>query len=168
MIHDVVTNAGPLMVFAKLNILHLLKDVCGKVRFPRSVWEECVTAGIRSGYSDAYTLRSFLTQNHWYPESIVIPAHLSSANLDLGEKEAIALAISHNAMLLMDEERGRHVARENDLSVHGSLWVLIRSYRSGLITEDQLRLYFRQITERTDIWISSSLCVRLLNQELGL
>ncbi|MDM8522942.1 hypothetical protein QUF80_06170 [Desulfococcaceae bacterium HSG8] len=138
MIHGVVTNAGPLMVFAKLNILHL-KEVCGKPVFPRSVWEECVTAGIRRGYSDAYTLRSFLAQNYWYPEgSIVIPAHLSSANLDLGEKEAIALALSHNAMLLMDEERGRHVARKNGLSVHGSLWVLIKSYRRGLITEDQL------------------------------
>jgi predicted nucleic acid-binding protein len=165
---EVVTNAGPLMLFAKLNILHLLKELCGKINFPRSVWEECVTAGIQLGFSDAYTLRSFLSQNHWHPESsILIPAHLLSANLDLGEKEAIALALSRNALLLMDEEEGRLVARQNGLSIHGSLWVLIKSYRRGLISEEQLRFYFRQVSERTDIWISPSLCVRLLNQELG-
>lgn len=165
---EVVTNAGPLMLFAKLNLLHLLKESYGNINFPRSVWEECVTAGIRLGFSDAYTLRSFLNQNHWYPESsTVVPAHLLSANLDSGEKEAIALAISRNALLLMDEEQGRCVARQNGLSVHGSLWVLIKSYRDGLISEEQLRFYFRQISERRDIWISPSLCVKLLNRELG-
>ena len=33
----VVSNAGPLMVLAKLNVLHLLKQPYGRVHFPRSV-----------------------------------------------------------------------------------------------------------------------------------
>jgi hypothetical protein len=28
---EVVTNAGPLMVFSKLNVRHLLKELCTKV-----------------------------------------------------------------------------------------------------------------------------------------
>jgi len=33
---NVVSNAGPLMVFSKLNILHLLKELYGQVEFPFS------------------------------------------------------------------------------------------------------------------------------------
>ena len=36
----VIANAGPLMALAKLNLLHLLKQLYGQVQFPRSVYEE--------------------------------------------------------------------------------------------------------------------------------
>jgi len=35
---NVVSNAGPLMVFSKLNVLHLLKGLYGRVEFPLSVY----------------------------------------------------------------------------------------------------------------------------------
>ncbi len=72
-----------------------------------------------------------------------------------------------NALLLMDEERGRKEARRYKVRVRGTLGVLIEAYRRGLITSDQLRLYFSQIEKRTDIWISPSLCRRLLKKVLG-
>ncbi len=31
---NVVSNAGPLMVFSKLNVLHLLKELYGRVELP--------------------------------------------------------------------------------------------------------------------------------------
>ena len=43
----VITNAGPLVALAKLNLLHLLKQLYGRVQFPRSVYEEVVIEGIR-------------------------------------------------------------------------------------------------------------------------
>jgi len=163
----VVSNAGPLMVFSKLNILHLLKQLYGQVVFPRAVYDECVISGIRQGFQDAFTLDLFLTQNRWQPDDCLqIPADVSSENLDRGEKEAISLAISYNATILMDEERGRRVARKKGLSVKGSLGILIQSYREKLISEDQLKLYFHQISKRKDIWISPELCNILLEKEL--
>ena len=45
-------------------------------------------------------------QNEWDPIKVFkIPADLQNFNLDRGEKESIALALSKNALLLMDEER---------------------------------------------------------------
>ena len=35
----VVSNAGPLMVLAKLNVLHLLKQLYGRVHFSQSVYD---------------------------------------------------------------------------------------------------------------------------------
>lgn len=165
---NVVSNAGPLMVFSKLNVLHLLKGLYGRVEFPLSVYRETVSVGISRGFTDAQLLNSFLKQNDWKPvKEIEIPVDLQTANLDRSEKESIALALSKNALLLMDEERGRDFARQNNLSVRGSLGVLIEGYAKKLIGEDQLRLYFQQISERKDIWINPDLCVLLLEEIFG-
>ena len=159
----VVSNAGPLMVFSKLNLLHLLKELYGEIIIPHAVYEETVINGIRYGFKDAHTLLLFLNQNNWKTQKTLnIPQEIANANLDKGEKEAIALAFSKNALLLMDEEFGRYVAREKRLKIKGSLGVLIEAYRKGLISFEQLRYHFAQISNRNDIWISSKLCDKLL------
>jgi predicted nucleic acid-binding protein len=162
---DVVSNSGPLMVFSKLNILHLLKELYGRVEFPLQVYEETVSTGIPRGYTDARILNSFFIQNEWRPVTdIKIHVDLQSANLDRGEKEAISLALSNNALLLMDEEQGRYFAREKNLLVRGSLGVLIEAYAKEIINEARLRYYFQQISERKDIWINPDLCTDLLKR----
>lgn len=119
-----VSNAGPLMIFSKLNILHLLKQLYGRVDIPFSVYRETIKVGIRHGFSDAHSLNLFLSQQQWQPtKNIEIPVDLQEARLDRGEKEAIALALSKNALLLMDEERGRDFARQKNLSIRGSLGI---------------------------------------------
>ncbi len=164
----VVADAGPLMALAKLNLLHLLEQLYGQVQFPLSVYKEVVVEGIRQGFEDAHTLRRFLNQEGWKPIEVKgVPDDLVSLHLDQGERESIALAIAQEGLLLIDEERGRAAARWLGVKVRGTLGVLIHAYRAGLVTADQLRLYFGQIEERTDIWISPSLCRRLLQEVLG-
>lgn len=164
----VVINAGPLMVFAKLNLLHLLKQLYGRVYFADAVYREVVVAGMRYGYVDASTLHQFLQQEVWQSTTVVaIPPSIQTASLDRGELESIALAITQQALLLIDEEAGRRVARSVGLRVRGSLGVLLDAYRRGLIDADQLRFNFAEVERRTDIWISPSLCRRLLSETLG-
>lgn len=62
MSESVVSNAGPLMAFAKLNLLYLLKQMYGRVHFPSSVYHEVVVEGIRRGFEDAHILRLFFSQ----------------------------------------------------------------------------------------------------------
>ena len=61
----VVSNAGPLMVLAKLNLLHLLRILYGRVHFSASVYDEVVTQGLQRGYQDAETLELFMQQTQW-------------------------------------------------------------------------------------------------------
>jgi len=164
----VAANAGPLMALAKINLLHLLKQLYGRVHLPATVYKESVVDGMRQGFEDAHMLRLFLNQEGWEPTSVAeIPADLASLPLDQGEREAIALALALGGLLLIDEEAGREAARQRGLTVRGTLGVLIEAYRRNLITADQLRLYFAQMEERTDIWISPTLSRRLLQEELG-
>ena len=165
----VVSNAGPLMVLAKLNLLYLLKALYGHVHLAESVYNEIVTEGLRKGYEDARTLFLFLNQMCWKPESVVtasldwLPPHL-----DRGERDTLALADKFSkSLVLMDELLGRQAARERGLDVRGSLGVLIKAYRNQLMNGDQLRLYFNEITRRRDIWIDPALAERLLREVLG-
>ena len=66
----VVSNAGPLTVLAKLNVLHLLKALYGRVQITQSVYDEVVVEGLRQGYEDAKTLQLFLNQVGWGPEEV--------------------------------------------------------------------------------------------------
>ena len=168
MVEPVVSNAGPLMILAKLNLLHLLKQLYGRVLFTEEVYREVIAEGMRWGYADAYVLHQFLEQEGWravFVESL--PAIVATAPLDRGEQESIALAASTNALLLIDEEDGRKVARHAGVTVRGTLDVLIEAYKRGLIQRSQLRSYFAEIEQRTDIWISPALCRRLLQETIG-
>lgn len=55
----VVVDAGPLMVLAKLNLLHLLKHLYGEIIVAEAVYREVVDDGIRHGYPDAATLYQY-------------------------------------------------------------------------------------------------------------
>ena len=132
----VVSTAGPLMALAKLNLLHLLKELYGRVYFARSVYDETVIEGLRQGYEDARTLHLFLDQMEWRPEE-VDPADISpdlrEAHLDQGERDTLALAeMLDSALVLMDETVGRQTARTRGLAVRGSLGVLVEAYQRGL------------------------------------
>ena len=166
----VVSNSGPLMALAKLNLLHLLKELYGHVAYSRSVYEETVIEGIRHGHEDARTLRSFLEQMEWMPEDVdpaSIPASLIDAHLDRGERDTLALALTlGSTLILMDETAGRELARDHGLAVRGSLGVLVEAYRRGLVRAEQLRLYLGEMARRQDIWVNQALVDRLLQEVL--
>jgi len=158
------------MVLAKLNLLHLLKDIYGRVSYARSVYEEAVIEGIRHGHEDARVLLLFLDQMRWPPEESPpeIPAALAQVNLDRGERDTLALALaSHSTLVLIDDSVGRQVAREHGVAVRGSLGILVEAQRRGLIQPDQLRLCMEEIASRPDIWISRELVERIRREVLG-
>lgn len=103
----VVSNAGPLMALAKLNLLHLLRGLYGRIHFAFSVYDETVIEGMRRGHEDARTLCLFFDQMEWHPEEVDpadIPTDLCEAGLDQGEGDTLALAERlRSALVLMDE-----------------------------------------------------------------
>ncbi|MEW6368259.1 MAG: DUF3368 domain-containing protein [Acidobacteriota bacterium] len=168
MTRAVVADAGPLIALSKLNLLPVLRLLYERVHFTGGVYDEAVTAGRRLGHEDAQELASFLKRAGWEAvHSVGIRHELDGMPLDRGEKESISLALDMSALLLMDEGRGREMARRLHLPLKGTLGVLIQAYRRGFLAADELRHYFEQIETRKDIWISPGLCRRLLQEEFG-
>lgn len=53
--------------------------------------------------------------------------------VDAGEAEAIAIAVEKNCLLITDDKQARKVARSLGLRVIGTVGILIRAKRQGLI-----------------------------------
>ncbi len=83
------------------------------------------------------------------------------ADLDLGEAEAIALALELNAdRLLMDERLGRAAAIRAGLQVTGVLGILIAAKRNNLIPE--VKPLLNALIEQVGFWIDERLYAEVL------
>jgi predicted nucleic acid-binding protein len=123
---EIICNATPLIAFAKIGQLPLMKKVVGRVVIPRAVAEE-----ITNYTGDMAAGKINLPQESWIQvESLQSneQMQLLLPILDKGEAEVIALALEKRARLvLIDELTGRKVAESLQLKVTGSVGLLIRA-----------------------------------------
>lgn len=163
-----VTNSGPMIALAKLNQLRLLSALYDTVLLPRAVYDEVVTVGLRRGYPDASIADAFLRRMKWRPAVVVdmLPELGSDVRLGRGEREALTLAKTHNALVLMDEDYARTIADQLGLAHSGTLGILTEAYRRGLLSADALDELLASIESRDDIWIHPELCGRVRREVL--
>ena len=89
---------------------------------------------------------------------------LAASTLDLGEEEAIDLAVEiHADMILMDDREGVAVARSKGIEVTGTLGVLAMAAKEGLI---DLGESFDQI-KRTNFRYRQEIMDQLLAEASG-
>jgi hypothetical protein len=128
---EIICNATPLIAFAKIGQLPLMKKVVGLVVIPRAVAEEI------TNYTEAMAGKINLPQESWIQvESLQSDEQMQLLLpiLDRGEAEVIALALEKRARLvLIDELTGRKVAESLQLKVTGSVGLLIRAKEQGEI-----------------------------------
>ena len=134
----VVSDKTPLISLLKTGRLDTLEKLFGEVRIPDAVFEE-LTSNPR--YSDeAAAIRS-------YPYIDIISVNDTDAvdqvsredGLVLGESEAIVLTQEISAdLLLMDEARGRDVARSLGLRITGTVGILLLSYERGILNKGEI------------------------------
>jgi hypothetical protein len=83
------------------------------------------------------------------------------AELDIGEAEAIALAVEKQAnLLLSDERRGRQVATRMGLTYIGLLGVLLEAKRKGFLPE--VKPVLDDLLAKAGFWVSPQLYTRVL------
>jgi len=124
----VVSDASPLIGLAAVGHLDLLRRLYGEVMIPAAVHQELTASSKAPGSTEidsASWVQAQAVQNRSLVDAL-------SLHLDLGEAEAIALAVEVDAeLLLMDERRGRSAAVRLGRRVVGVLGVLIEAKRSG-------------------------------------
>jgi predicted nucleic acid-binding protein len=82
--------------------------------------------------------------------------------LDIGEREAIALALDlHAALLLIDDAQGRREAERQNLAFTGTLGVLLAASEKGLLNLDDAIGKLR----RTSFFVSEKILRRILRGE---
>jgi predicted nucleic acid-binding protein len=123
----IVSDAGPIIIFARIGRLSLLRDVTVALTIPSAVHAEITgTSGMAGAteVADAEWIEQAAVVNRSALESLPHVLHE-------GEREAIALAREKGAQLLIDEIRGRQVASRLGIEVIGSLRVLSEAKKLG-------------------------------------
>ena len=123
----VVSDAGPLISLGRLDLLPLLGALFAEVQVPGIVVEECLA---RPDKPDAQRIGQALASGLL----LRCPApSMQRPGLQPGESAAIGRALEIGAALLMDERAGRARALALGLEVTGTIGMLVRARRLGLV-----------------------------------
>lgn len=128
----VVCDASPLILLAKIGRLDLIRTLAVEVIIPMAVREELLRDPT---YPESGLLRAFMaeSQNPPLDEPLEMAYRLE---VDAGEAAALAYAARHEGTcLLMDDAKGRRVAKLHGFRCIGTLGWMVKSKRAGLITE---------------------------------
>ena len=156
---EIVMNTGPIIALvAALGDLSVLQSLYSRVLVPYEVCRE-VCAGGSSGFAvEEFEKADWLRR---WPEQLHLSPYIRNS-LDIGEASVIQLALNEGVnTVCIDEAVGRRVARLNELSLTGSLGILLRAKREGYPLD--LVVAIRRMKER-GIWLSKSVEAFVLSQ----
>lgn len=123
-----VINTGPILaLIAATGDLQLLKKLYKKVIVTHEVKEEICYKGLNSFGVSEFKEATFLSQ---IDEPIKITPHLKNS-IDKGEASVIQYALDNDFAVCIDEAVGRRMARLYDLSITGSLGILLKAKKQG-------------------------------------
>ena len=133
----VISDTTPLITLIKAGKLSILHSLFGEVMIPEAVFAEATGNVTFRDEADIIRNSEFIKVVQIQNRSQV--AFLQRATgLDLGESEAIIYADEIKAeLLLMDEVAGRKVAQNMKLPIAGSIGIIIKAFKSGIITADE-------------------------------
>lgn len=130
-----VSNTSPLTNLAVIGCLNLVRTQFDHVDIPQAVWDEMIALPHDSGRAALIDAREKGWLTVRLPGDTTLAETLRLSGLDEGEAHAIALAVETNApWLLIDERKGRRVARHLGLPITGALGIVAAAKRAGTIT----------------------------------
>mgnify|MGYP001793414879 CR=1 FL=1 len=150
-----VSDTSTLCYLILIKQIHLLPQLYQQVCIPTAVYQELRT----SGTPESVKTWIAALPDWLFVQSVALSPEQDLALLDVGEREAIALAEHLQAdVILLDERRGRTLATARGLRVVGLLGVL------GAAAELDLADFSTAISclQTTNFWVSPKLLKRLL------
>ena len=134
----VIADTTPLISLMKIGHLDLLHRLFGEVQIPNAVYEELV-------YNTRFPEESRQIQECSFINKIMVDNMEAvnllrrSSGLDAGESEAIILSDNLNAgLLLMDEAKGRQVAKQMGIQIMGTIGMLLIAYKEHFLSKDEI------------------------------
>lgn len=129
----IVADTGPLVILSKINHLHLLAQRYQRISIPEAVLREATALAHRD---DSQRIVKFAEKhvdvNHDITQD---DKEYLDFGLDAGETQAILLAGRLGCPVLIDEKRGRAVAKRSEVPVLGTVGLLLVSKQEGLVNE---------------------------------
>jgi predicted nucleic acid-binding protein len=127
----IISDSTTLIVLFDLNRLDLLSNIFTRIIIPDAVYKEI-------SVKSSIVLPSFIKVQQ-VKECEVL--ELLKNLLDLGESEAIALALELNLPLIIDEKKGRKIALREGIKIIGLLGIVYLNIKKETITQKEAKAF---------------------------
>lgn len=148
------------MNLAVIGQLNLLEKLYQKVFIPEAVFNELLTT------LPEKAVGGVIPKTLWLEKRIVANQSLVDSlilELDLGEAEAIVLAMEMKSdLLLLDERRARQVSSRLGLKFIGLLGILVEAKQKGYI--GAVKPIIDDLMVKAGFWVGSRLYTRILRE----
>jgi len=143
----VVSDAAPIISLTKIEQLTLLEKLFGQVIVTEAVFKELTTNNHYPSEIEKIKASSFIEIMAVH-DSVKVSRLMQQTKLDIGESESIILAQELNAdTLLIDERKGRSVAKKIGLRITGSVGILLAANQKGMLTREDAIFLIDELRE---------------------
>ena len=158
----VIADTTPIITLMKLQRLDLLEKLFDTVIVPNAVFEELISNSNYLTEAKMVVECPFLKRLEVSDrQSIKILREV--VGLDAGESEAIALAEENHAdLLIIDERKGRRVAKQMEIKITGTIGILLQAYDCKILSQEEI-LSCSERLRNSRIRISDSLFELIIN-----
>lgn len=134
----VISDTTPIISLLKINQLELLHHLFGDVQVPDAVYEELIS-NVKFQKEAEKILRAEYVKKVVVEDKKSVTLLRRATGLDAGESEAIILSDEIKAdLLLMDELKGRQVAKQMGLNIMGTVGILMTAFDEELLLAEEI------------------------------
>lgn len=153
----VISDTTAITNLIRIDLLFILPELYGQIIIPKAVYDEL------SEYSNQ---KEIIDNSPWI-ETVQITAsellNKLTGKIDKGEAEAIVLAIELTPdYLIIDELKGRKIAKAYDIEIIGLLGILVLAKKHGLI--ENVGKYLERLKNEIGFRISEELYKIILKE----
>ena len=123
----IISDSTTLIILFDLERMELLSNLFPKIIIPFAVYEEI-------SVKKSIDLPAFISVQEVMPSEKL---ETLKKLLDLGESEAIALALELKSKLIIDEKKGRKIAMNQGLEIIGLLGIVYLNIKKGFISKEE-------------------------------
>src|SRR3989338_3070576 len=130
MANKVVSNTGPLIHLSEIELFEAL-EVFDNIYIPEEVQNELIKSKIK----EIRKIKLIKLKAQFKDVAEIL---INKFNLDLGESQAIALALQEKAdYFLTDDLDARTVANVHGVEAHGTVGIILRAFREKIISKEK-------------------------------
>jgi len=148
---NAISNAGPLIHFAKANALHILQALFHAILIPDEVRTETVDRGKDKGHPDALQIEKAMQQGWIKTIQVQLNRDFKKAAKTAGLRNAEAVVIQYayqnRLVALLDDEPARVFARTLGVTVRGTLGILIQATNNNILNRQEAVQILDKLTE---------------------
>ncbi len=137
----IVSDTTPIITLSKIKRLDLLEKLFKNIIIPRAVYDELTSNAQFQEEAQMINDAEYIKVVE-VEDSKAVELLQRVTGLDLGESEAIIYTDNYKAgLLLIDEAKGRKVAKQMGLSIMGTVGILMAAYDEKFISSNEIKEY---------------------------